>query len=316
MDALHTPNRDAVGRPVGIMGHGAYVPRYRLPAREIARVWSDPDTVPAGQEKSVPGQDEDTATMCMEASANALSRAGVPPSAIKAGTEALQAGMGFVGSGRGTYALVAGMDAAQSRPGDALEYTAAAGGAALILGPASEAPVIINHALSWVTDTPDFWRRQTQPYPMHAGRFTGEPGYFQHVLAAGRKLMEDAGSRPSDYRHVVVHQPNLKFATRVLADMGFQPDQWRRGLLVGKIGNTYAGSTLLGLSAILDRADAGDRILAVSYGSGGGSDAIDMTVTRDPASWRGKAPETADYLARRVVIDYATYARMRDKIQT
>lgn len=352
----HDTNRNAIGRPVGIMGHGAYIPRYRLPAREIARVWSDPDTVPVGQEKSVPGQDEDTATMCMEASANALSRAGVPPSAIeavwigseshpyavkptgtivaeaigatpltlaadlefacKAGTEALQAGMGFVGSGRGTYALVAGMDTAQSRPGDALEYTAAAGGAVLILGPAAEAPVTINHALSWVTDTPDFWRRQNQPYPMHAGRFTGEPGFFQHVLAAGRKLMEDMGSRPSDYRHVVVHQPNLKFATRVLTDMGFRPDQWQRGLLVGKIGNTYAGSTLLGLSAILDRADAGDRVLAVSYGSGGGSDAIDMTVTRDPAAWRSKAPETADYLARRVVIDYATYARMRDKIQT
>lgn len=352
----HNTNRKAIGRPVGIMGHGAYIPRYRLPAREIARVWSDPDTVPIGQEKSVPGQDEDTATMCMEASANALSRAGVPPSAIeavwigseshpyavkptgtivaeaigatpltlaadlefacKAGTEALQAGMGFVGSGHGTYALVAGMDTAQSRPGDALEYTAAAGGAVLILGPAAEAPVTINHALSWVTDTPDFWRRPNQPYPMHAGRFTGEPGYFQHVLAAGRKLMEDVDAQPSDYHHVVVHQPNLKFATRVLTDMGFQSDQWRRGLLVGKIGNTYAGSTLLGLSAILDQAQAGDRILAVSYGSGGGSDAIDMTVTRDPAPWRSRAPETADYLARRVVIDYATYARMRDKIQT
>ena len=54
----------------------------------------------------------------------------------------------------------------------------------------------------------------------------------------------------------------------------------------------------------------------MSYGSGGGSDAIDMTVTRDPAPWRRRAPETADYLARRVVIDYAMYARMRDKIQT
>jgi len=28
-------------REVGIVGYGAYVPRYRLPATEIDRVWTD-----------------------------------------------------------------------------------------------------------------------------------------------------------------------------------------------------------------------------------------------------------------------------------
>ena len=27
-------------KPVGIVGYGAYVPRYRLPAKEVARVWT------------------------------------------------------------------------------------------------------------------------------------------------------------------------------------------------------------------------------------------------------------------------------------
>ena len=26
-------------RPVGIVGYGSYVPRYRLPAKEVARIW-------------------------------------------------------------------------------------------------------------------------------------------------------------------------------------------------------------------------------------------------------------------------------------
>jgi hypothetical protein len=26
--------------PVGIIGYGAYVPRYRLPAKEVARIWT------------------------------------------------------------------------------------------------------------------------------------------------------------------------------------------------------------------------------------------------------------------------------------
>jgi len=51
--------------------------------------------------------------------------------ACKAGTEAVQAAIGFVGSGMADYALSIGMDTAQGRPGDALEYTTGAGGAAI-----------------------------------------------------------------------------------------------------------------------------------------------------------------------------------------
>ena len=41
--------------PVGIVGYGAYVPRYRLPAKEISRVWTGGVGGTPIQEKSVPG---------------------------------------------------------------------------------------------------------------------------------------------------------------------------------------------------------------------------------------------------------------------
>ena len=72
--------------------------------------------------------------------------------------------------------MAIGMDTAQGKPGDALEYTAGAGGAAYIVGPAEEALAIITASYSYVTDTPDFWRRENQKYPEHGLRFTGEPG--------------------------------------------------------------------------------------------------------------------------------------------
>ena len=84
--------------------------------------------------------------------------------ACKAGSEAMQAAIGLVGSKMAKYALSIGMDTAQGRPGDALEYTAAAGGAAFIIGPAENSLAVFQGSYSFVTDTPDFWRRAHESY--------------------------------------------------------------------------------------------------------------------------------------------------------
>ncbi|MCA9910170.1 MAG: hydroxymethylglutaryl-CoA synthase, partial [Anaerolineae bacterium] len=231
--------------------------------------------------------------------------------ACKAGTEAVQASIGIVGSGMGRYTMSIGMDTAQSRPGDALEYTAASGGAAFILGPAEESCAIYQASYSYVTDTPDFWRRADESYPSHGERFTGEPAYFNHVLSAARTLMETMGTKADDYTHVVLHQPNVKFPERAAKMLGFNQEQYKTGLLAGEIGNTYSGSCMIGLTAILDEAKPEDRILMVSYGSGAGSDAFDILVTERVREMQGRAPKTRDYIARRTEVDYATYARYR-----
>jgi hydroxymethylglutaryl-CoA synthase len=341
-------------RDVGLIGYGAYVPRYRLPASEVARVWTEGTGGLPIKEKAVPGLDEDVATMSVEAARNALARAAIDPTQIravwvgseshpyavkptstivaealgavpntqaadwqfacKAGTEAVQAAIGFVGSGMAHYALAIGMDTAQGRPGDALEYTAGAGGAAFLVGPAEEALAVFEGSYSFVTDTPDFWRRQHEKYPEHGQRFTGEPAYFRHVTTAAERLMEMTHTQASDYRYAVFHQPNVKFPQRAGKTLGFNEEQIKTGLLVGVIGNTYAGSAMIGLTAVLDEAQPGDRILLVSFGSGAGSDAFALRVTDAITERQGRAPKTRDYIARRTVIDYATYARMRGKL--
>ncbi|NLE44598.1 MAG: hydroxymethylglutaryl-CoA synthase [Chloroflexi bacterium] len=229
--------------------------------------------------------------------------------ACKAGTEALSAAFGFVGSGMARYALAIGMDTAQARPGDALEYTAGAGGAAYLVGPADEALAIVEGVYSYVTDTPDFWRRAYQHFPSHGGRFTGEPAYFRHVIEAARGLMGGLGVSAADYTYAVFHQPNAKFPVTVGRDLGFTLGQLEAGLLVDRIGNTYSGSALIGLSAVLDRAVPGDRVLLVSYGSGAGSDAVSLRVVDAIERRQHFAPTTEEYIARRVEIDYATYVR-------
>jgi hydroxymethylglutaryl-CoA synthase len=112
-----------------------------------------------------------------------------------------------------------------------------------------------------------------------------------------------------------LHQPNAKFPQRAAKQLGFSQEQIEPGLLSPRIGNTYSGSTMIGLTAILDVAEAGDRVLMVSYGSGAGSDAFDIRVTERLAEVRDLATKTETYISRRTEIDYATYTRFRDKLK-
>jgi len=236
--------------------------------------------------------------------------------ACKAGSEAMQAACAYVGSGMAELALAIGMDAAQGKPGDALEITAAAGGAAFLFGPADEALAIVEASCSYVTDTPDFFRRQHMHYPEHGHRFTGEPSYFAHTRAAAGALLESLGRRAADYRYAVFHQPNPKFMRRVAAGLGFDEAQIGPGAIVDRIGNTYSGASLLGLAAVLDVAQPDDRIFFCSYGSGAGSDAFSFVATRRLPPARGAAPAVRDFLARRCeVSDYGLYLRLADGVR-
>ena len=172
------------------------------------------------------------------------------------------------------YAMAVAMDTAQGRPGDFLEYTAAAGGAAYILGPAAESVAVLEASFSYVSDTPDFFRRAYQKFPEHGNRFTGGPAFFNHILSSTRFLMDELGLKASDFAAAVFHQPNAKFPRRAADILGFTPEQIETGLLAPHIGNSYAGASPLGFSAVLDKAKPGDRLLLASFGSGAGSDAF------------------------------------------
>ena len=170
------------------------------------------------------------------------------------------------------------------------------------------------HTYSFATDTPDFWRREYMHYPRHGSRFTGEPAYFKHTLAAGRRLMEELGYEAGDYAYAVFHQPNAKFPLKAGKALGFGMEQMKAGLLVTVTGNTYAGSSLLGLTNVLDQAAPGDRVLLVSFGSGAGSDAFSLVVTDLIEERKKRAPLTQSYIARKKTIDYAVYARFKEKL--
>jgi len=304
--------------------------------------------------KSVPGPDEDVITISVEAARACMARIDLDPTevgaiyvgseshpyavkptatvvaeaigaapvmtaadfefACKAGTAAIQTCMGLTLSKMYKYGMAIGSDTSQGAPGDALEYSASAGGAAFLIG-TDRLIATIDHTVSFTTDTPDFWRREGQRYPSHGGRFTGEPAYFKHTVSCSEILFKRAGTTARDYDYAVFHQPNGKFPVRAGKQLGFKDTQLDTGLLVREIGNTYSGAILLGLAAILDEADPGDRIFAVGYGSGAGSDGFDLTVTDGITKMRRTLGTVRSLLERPAFLDYATYAKYRGKIQ-
>ena len=343
---------------VGIVGYGVYIPRYRIKTTDIAEVWGDfSGTIGKGLgvfEKSVPGPDEDVATISVEAARNAVKRAEIDPRdigavyvgseshpyavkptgtivaeaigcthdmtcadlefACKAGTAGIQIAMGLVQSKMIKIGLAIGSDTAQGRPGDALEFSAAAGGAAYLVG--SKKPLAtIKETVSFTTDTPDFWRREGEDYPSHGARFTGEPAYFRHVEAGAKSLLKKTKTTIDDYDYFVFHMPNGKFPVAMGKQLGVPAEKLEDSLVVRQIGNTYSGSAMMGLARILDIAKPGSRIFMVAYGSGAGSDAFSIVVEDAIEERRGEVPTVDDYINRKTYVDYATYAKYRRKIK-
>ncbi len=343
---------------IGIVGFGSYLPRYRVKVENISKEWgADPEAIKRGlllYEKTVPGLDEDTITISVQAAKYALQRCGINPSdigavyigseshpyavkpsgtividalgigpdvhvasyefACKAGTEAMYVAYGLVKADEVKYALAIGADTSQGAPGDALEYSASAGGSAFIIGKEKVvAELLFTH--SYTSDTPDFWRREGEFYPRHAGRFTGEPAYFRHVVNAGKSLLEKSGMKPKDFKYAVFHMPNGKFPQMAGKQLGFTKEQIETGWIVPWMGNTYSGSSPTGLSAVLDVAKPGDKIFMVSFGSGAGSDGFIFRVTDEIEKVQNKAPKVRDMLDNnKIYLDYGEYAKFRRKI--
>jgi hydroxymethylglutaryl-CoA synthase len=237
--------------------------------------------------------------------------------ACKAGTAGIQALAGLTESGHIKRGLAIGADAAQSKTHDALEYTSAAAGVAYIIGDTDIAANLIAYT-SYSSDTPDFWRRDGIRYPSHAGRFTGEPAYFTHVMGAAARLFEMINLPPDRIDYCVLHMPNGKFPRQAAKRLGFSQAQLAPSLTIDAIGNPYSASSLMGLAAVLDIAKPGQKIFMVSYGSGAGSDAFLWETTEKLTEIQkmrvGTGATVRQQVDDKTYIDYAQYLKQTHKI--
>jgi len=329
---------------VGIVGYGTYLPRYRIRVEEIAKVWGSRGR----GEKSVNATDEDAITMAVEAGLNAIQCSGIDPStgidaiylatdsspyieqsptgrikevlgmgaevdiadfmaSPRASIAALKASVDAIETKRVKNSLILGADCRPAEPGSDLELTFGVGAGALVLGTdgiMAEVEDIYTYSTAFV----DRWRgRQDDFVRSYDYRFTREYGYVNHVVSAVNGLLKKMGATIEQFQHVVLQEPDGRVPREAAAELGIKKEQIS-GSIFGEVGDTGASSVLIGLAAVLERAKPGERILAVSYGSGT-SDALSFVVLDEIDKNRGRRPSLECYLKNKEYIDYPKYMR-------
>jgi len=335
----------------GIIGYGAYVPRFRIKREEYLKAWGS--FSPRGvEEKSVTGLDEDAVTMTVESSVNALKRAGISsnqlsgmffastsapyaeklssstivasldgPSEIfladlgsstKAGTAALLSCLDFVSSGRGDEALVGASDVPQAAPSDPLEHGLGAGSASFVTGRNDIIASVEGVHCSSLEIIGERYRRQGERHLKDSGIGAYTEQAFNHALTISvTGLLKSLELKADEFAYAIFQQFDGRTAYDIGRKLGFKENQISPSMTVTKIGDSGSASPLIGLCAVLDIARPGDRILIASYGSGSGSDAISLVVTDQLVETRNRAPLVENYLAQKEYIDYLTYLKFR-----
>lgn len=229
-------------------------------------------------------------------------------------------------TGRIKYGLAIGADVAQAPKGDPLEYAAGAGAGAFVIGK-SDVIATIEDVAPYSSLFMDFWRREESPVPRHFGRTTVE-AYQKHVIGAIEGILRrNPDMTLRDFDQITFHQPSgylplktcqsLCQASNEFDDpsiterIRLTPEDIERKvkpwLRVMDTGNTYAASTLIAVASILDRAEPGDNILAVSYGSGAYANATWLQVQDGIEQKRELVPKVDDYVGRKHEIRIETY---------
>ncbi|VWX50189.1 3-oxoacyl-[acyl-carrier-protein] synthase III C-terminal domain-containing protein [Novosphingobium sp. 9U] len=295
----------------GITAFGAYVPRLRLDRGAIAAAhkWMAPSLKGLAKgSRAFCNWDEDTITMAVEAGRDALRDrdrstltalgfastrapyADLQASAIIGGALDLPHTVRTIDSGLGQRAGTSGLlaalktgepslfiasDAPLGRPASTQEIGYGAGAAAFVLGTENVAARLVGAGSVAATFVSHF-RDEGESFEYHwEERWVRDEGYAKLVPPAVKAALEQAGIGIAEVTHLAMPSPLRNIAVATAKQIGFAGEQ------VDNLddGCGYAGSAhaTLMLARALETAEAGDRVLVISFGQG--VDALVFEVT-------------------------------------
>lgn len=310
---MHSRSRDEVRE--GILGYGAHVPRHRLDRAAISEALG----VQGGKgSRAVAGFDEDTVSMGVEAARVALRglpgpidalcfSTVEPPYSDRTNATTVHAALDLPATvpvsdrnGSVRSAVLAFFDALQSAgqrttltiasdirtglPGSADEWSSGDAANASVVGRESEDRPVLVELLATASRTEEILDRWRVPGESSSHvweeRFS-EFAYEPLVVDAFGDALSRAELKPDDVDHLVVSGTQPRIVTAFVRASNVRPSSVADSL-TGDLGFTGAAHFGLSLYDVLDRADPGAVIAAVSV-----SDGVDVAVLRTTSALPG-----------------------------
>jgi len=334
----------------GIISYGAYIPLWRLSRDAIAEAWQ---SASSGGERSVANNDEDTITMAGEAAIDCLAgwqrekvdglyfasttspykekecstlvamAADLRPeivtadfgNSLRAGTQAFRAALDAVISGSAGHVLVTASDCRMGYPRSNFEQTFGDAAAALLISNTARPAVIVEGSYSLSNELYDVWRLDKDVYVQSwEDRFIIEHGYTENMERTIAALLRKKALSVKDIAKVVLYAPTLRAQQGLARRLGFDIKTQLQDLLINNVGIAGCAHALLMLVAALEEANAGDKILVASYGSG--CDAFLLSVTKEIDQLKGKGRGVKGHLnSKRPLPGYTRYLSYRGLLE-
>ena len=330
---------------LGIVSYGAYIPYYRLKKDTIAQAYGKR----AGKgAKAVAYCDEDSITMAVAAAMDAAKGCNLenlnalyfasstsPYKEKLAATEVLavldvaqnvrtndfantlRAGAGAMLSAAdavkcgGGLAMVTMSDCRLGAADGTMESGLGDAAAAFVLGD-EDVLAALDGSVSLSREAADTWRSAEDTFVRNWDvRYANTQIYTPLVSKAVKELLAKLALQPADFAKIVIFGHEEKTRTGLAAKLGFTPEQLAPSFF-GEIGNTGTAAIGVMLSAVLDTAKSGERILVVGYGEG--CDAMAFTVTDKAETYRPQ--RTVEQLLARKNEDlpYGKYLKWKEMV--
>jgi hydroxymethylglutaryl-CoA synthase len=288
---------------IGITAYGAYIPFFRLGRDVMAKSWGRGSI---GGERSVANNDEDSATMAVEAVFDCLqgkdrgdleglffasttapyrekeissliaTTADFPAeirtadfaNGLRAGAAALRAGLDAVGSGSAGNFLVVSSDCRLAYPQSESEQAFGDGAAALAVGSSGVIAALEGH-YSISNEMMDAWRKEDDTFVQSwENRWVLGEGYSAFMQKALSGLIKKKGLDSKGVTRAAFPAPDGRTHRRLTQALGFDPKSQVVDPLLGQVGDCGAAHPLMLLVSALETAKPGDTILVGAYGNG------------------------------------------------
>ena len=326
----------------GIVSYGAYVPTYRLPRDLIGQEWGTPSL---GGERAIANYDEDSLTLAVNASVDALGGrdpqqlAGVffasttSPyrekqaaatvatvldakseirtmdftDTLRAGTSALLTALDLVQAGQ--QLLVCSGDSRIGEPDTQQEQNYGDAGGAILIGTEN----VLAEVVGTYTISQEFlgtWRTGEQDYlRSFPGGFENKFGYNRFVASAVKGVLDKCNLSAQDITNAAIAGPSQRAMQGALRGLGLDVNSQVQDTFWNTIGDSGTAQPLVLLAAVLERSKPGDLILVAGYGDGG--DAAIFRVTDAIAEYQLVRSVYSQIEVKRTMSSYGKYARFR-----